>query len=67
MSRLNYVITNVKLSIPEPFGGLYISIMQTEGAQWLSGRVLDSRTEGPRVRASPASLCQLSLSKTHIS
>ena len=29
-----------------------------EGAQWLSGRVLDSRPEGrgPRVRASPATL-----------
>ena len=30
----------------------YISV----GAQWLSGRVLDSTTDGPRVRASPASL-----------
>ena len=27
-----------------------------EGAQWLSGRVLDSRPMGPRVRASPVSL-----------
>ena len=27
-----------------------------EGAQWLSGRVLDSRSEGPRVRASTGSL-----------
>ena len=30
--------------------------LQFEGAQWLSGRVLDSRPKGPRVRASPASL-----------
>ena len=28
-----------------------------KGVQWLSGRVLDSTTEGPQVRASPASLC----------
>ena len=27
-----------------------------QGAQWLSGRVLDSRPMGPRVQVSPASL-----------
>ena len=37
-----------------------------KGAQWLSGKVLDSR---PRVRVYPASLCcvVVSLSKTHLS
>ena len=30
--------------------------MVAEGEQWLSGRVLDSRSRGPRVQASPASL-----------
>ena len=34
-----------------------LTILQTDmGAQWLSGRVLDSRPKGPRVLASPASL-----------
>ena len=32
------------------------SYKKRSGAQWLSGRVLDSRTSGLRVRASPASL-----------
>ena len=30
--------------------------LKEKGAQWLSGRVLDSRLRGPGVRASPASL-----------
>ena len=33
-----------------------ICIQVKTGVQWLSGRVLDS-TEGPRIRAFPASLC----------
>ena len=31
-------------------------LLVARGAQWLSGRVLDSRPKRPRVRASPASL-----------
>ena len=30
--------------------------MHIMGAQWLSGSVLDSETEGPQVQVSPASL-----------
>ena len=34
-----------------------LNLPSNTGAQWLSGRVLDSETEGRQVRASPASLC----------
>ena len=37
-------------------GSLLTKLHRNVGAQWLSGRVLDS-TEGPWVKASSASLC----------
>ena len=52
VTRVSYNIKYSKFN----FAPFYFN--KEEGAQWLSGRVLDSRpgAEGPQVRASPASL-----------
>ena len=49
----------VKIVIRGSYMSAHVLLKQVEkklGAQWLSGRVLDLRPKGPRVRASPASL-----------
>ena len=53
--EFNYLLRQLKVYIQGPLSFLKETTHLT-GAQWLSGRVLDSRSEWLRVRTSPVAL-----------